>query len=726
MSIPRSRSLADWESAIQATLAEGHCFRAYDQSQEALHEYPGELRLRLLAALASLRSGDVADAKEVVAPLADELESTESRVRRLMALLASANEREAANANEVQALLSRLATPSVTVDAVAAELMTDICREVWWRRHDPDDLRRANDMASRAFALEASGRHAFTAAVLAEICGQHEHALRCAEQAVTQTHSIASDRAGYDELPSRGLLSLLKGNQNVAKSRNPFGGGLARRRKASTPTDSAASARAVFYEWASRGLLALLQGNQEAASAAFDNAGALSRRQFKLRMPLRRDLGELAAAGLCIPSSVEAALPPPTVVLFSGVRVDRTGAKLRYFPPELEAPMAAEISRQLDEMNAEIGYSSAAAGADLLFIEAMIEQDAEVNIVLPCAIDDFIEQRVRPAGRRWEKRFRNALKLVNSVTLTTTDPLIDDLVVLQHNNRVIDGTARLRARTLGFKPYLLAVWDHRLPSKPGSVSDFIDHWGDSARLKYIRLDDLRSAAGMPQEPALAKEPFRQHQAPDSPPRQVRAMLFADIVGYSKLDEADLPAFWAYMETLAEQMAANAPTPALIESWGDALYVVHQTAREMAEYALELVRTFAEIDSRSFGLPHQLNVRIGLHAGPVFIGTHPLTGRAIVYGGQVNRAARIEPICRPGHIYASEQFVATLVAEESLSSDDRKTAIQNEYAYEYLGTLELAKNYGRQAVYQLTRSSQRTSQPQDPGQQTSESGPLPGE
>lgn len=654
MNVQRTRSAADWESAIRATLAEGHCFRAYDQCREALHDHPGELRLRLLAALASLRSGDVADAKAVVAPLADELESTESRVRRLMTLLAAGKEGELAHAYEVAALLGRLAAPSIMVNAGAAELMADICREAWRRRGDHEDLRRASDMASRAFALEANGKRAFAAAVLAELCGRHEDALCFAAQAAALTGEIAVGEEG-------------------------------------------------FYDWVRRGLLALLQGEHEAAMTAFAGAGAASRRQFALRMPLRRELAELAAAGLRIPAGVDAALPPPTVVLFSGPRVDLPGARLRCFPPELEAPVAADIVRQLEQMGAEIGYSCAAPGSDLLFVEAMFERDAEVNIVLPCAIDDFIEHRVRPAGGRWEKRFRNALKLASSVTLTTTDPLFDDYVVLQHNNRIIDGTARLRARTLGCKPYLLAVWDCNLPPTPGSVADFIDHWGDPARLRFIDLDELRTAAGMLTEPAPATTPTADHAEGAVAKRVVRAMLFADIVGYSKLREADLPGFWRYMDALAERMAASAPAPDLVESWGDALYVVLENASNMAEYAYALVQVFAGLDSRAFGLPDALNVRIGLHAGPVFTGVHPLTGRAIIYGGQVNRAARIEPISRPGYIYASEQFVAALVAEESLRADEGAGTTAVDYAFEYLGTLELAKNYGRQAVYLLARA-----------------------
>ena len=50
------------------------------------------------------------------------------------------------------------------------------------------------------------------------------------------------------------------------------------------------------------------------------------------------------------------------------------------------------------------------------------------------------------------------------------------------------------------------------------------------------------------------------------------------------------------------------------------------------------------------------MRIGLHAGPVFEGIDAITGRPNFFGSRVNRAARIEPVTLPGHIYASQQFV----------------------------------------------------------------------
>lgn len=655
MSAQHTRSVAEWESLIRATLDEGNCFRAYDLCREAMPEHPGELRLRLLTALVALRAGDIADAKSVVAPLADELESTESRVQRLMMLLTSGQISDAAHAQEVATLLGRLAAPSVTVDAVAADLMTEICREAWRRRGDHEDLRRASDMASRALALEPNGKRAFAAAVLAELHGHHEDALVFVTQAAALTGEISADQE-------------------------------------------------VHYDWVQRGLRALLEGDDAAATSAFENARAINRRRFALRIPIRRELDELAAAGLNIPEAVNAAMPPPTVVLFSGPSIDLPGGSMHCFPPELEESVAKQISQQLEHMDAEIGYSSAAPGSDLLFVEAMFELDAEVNIVLPCDIDDFIEQRVRPAGGRWEKRFHNALKLASSVTLTTTDPLLDDYVVLQHNNRIIDGTARLRARSLGCKPYLLAVWDFNLPPSPGSVADFIDRWGDPTRLRIIDLDDLRAEAGVTTEPDIEAEPLADQDDGTVLRRKVRAMLFADIVGYSKLSEAELPFFWRFMDALAEIMTHGAPAPDLLDSWGDALYVVHKNAHDMAEYSLALVQAFASLDACSFGLRNPLSVRIGLHAGPVFTGVHPFTGRSNIYGGQVNRAARIEPISKPGNIYASEQFVASLVAEESLREDEREPMglATGDFTFEYLGTLELAKNYGRQAVYLLAR------------------------
>jgi class 3 adenylate cyclase len=95
------------------------------------------------------------------------------------------------------------------------------------------------------------------------------------------------------------------------------------------------------------------------------------------------------------------------------------------------------------------------------------------------------------------------------------------------------------------------------------------------------------------------------------------------------------------------------------------------------------------------VPAHVDLRTGLHAGPVFEVIDPLTGRPNLYGAHVNRAARIEPITVPGEIYASEQFVALLLSETAA----RRGA--EPWEIEYVGTLSLAKAYGAQKLYHLT-------------------------
>ncbi len=176
-------------------------------------------------------------------------------------------------------------------------------------------------------------------------------------------------------------------------------------------------------------------------------------------------------------------------------------------------------------------------------------------------------------------------------------------------------------------------------------------------------------------------------------RVIRTMLFADVVGYSGLQETQVPFFMH--EFLARVSAAldNLPgQPELVNTWGDALFAVMDSAGPLAEYALALQRVVTGTDWSACGLPAGLNVRIALHAGPAFAGRDPFTERPNLYGTQVNRTARLEPVTAPGQVYATEQFVALLLAEQGVES--------GRVAYEYVGNLALAKRFGRQAIYHL--------------------------
>jgi hypothetical protein len=89
--------------------------------------------------------------------------------------------------------------------------------------------------------------------------------------------------------------------------------------------------------------------------------------------------------------------------------------------------------------------------------------------------------------------------------------------------------------------------------------------------------------------------------------------------------------------------------------------------------------------------------------------HPLTDQRLIYGSNVNRAARIEPISVPGRIYASQQFVALLTAEESAHRHEAVLSggdYLERYLVEYVGVEVLPKDFGEQAIYVIHQPETR--------------------
>jgi len=165
-------------------------------------------------------------------------------------------------------------------------------------------------------------------------------------------------------------------------------------------------------------------------------------------------------------------------------------------------------------------------------------------------------------------------------------------------------------------------------------------------------------------------------------------------------------FIDFLALLRQGLSKAGVEPLAINTWGDAIFAVMDRATPMAEFALALQEAVQAADSAlSERLPHPLNLRISLHAGPVFEAVDPICGRKNFYGSHINRAARLEPVTVIGHVYATQQFVAVLTAEQSALRSEAASGGQDfveRYASEYVGVLSLAKDFGRQTVYHLRR------------------------
>ena len=168
------------------------------------------------------------------------------------------------------------------------------------------------------------------------------------------------------------------------------------------------------------------------------------------------------------------------------------------------------------------------------------------------------------------------------------------------------------------------------------------------------------------------------------------LLFADVVNFSTLRETQVPLFVEHFLTVIRDLKAEMPRPPLMENtWGDGLFLAFEGLQEAARFAHDLARRVTRTSWESLGLPANLNLRIALHAGPVYVGTDPVTGRTTCFGTHVNRAARIEPITPPGQVYASQAFAALAAAEDVPG-----------LLCEYVGQLPLAKGFGTFPMYLL--------------------------
>lgn len=651
---------------IQHLLDDGQYFLAYDLAREAARQWPESVNFRLLGALALVRSGAAAEARRLLAPVTGRLGGQGDALRDATALLRQVQPLlSQAGGDEAERLVGDLARALVRLgsqrsgddgEAVDAPLLGDIFLAMWTQSGRQDDLLRSLDSFARAFRQTGGRQAGINAALLSRAAGDAGQARHLAEQV-----------------------------------------------RALCDADAAAESRGVrehFDTLVTLGEALLILDDAAAALAAYRRAAETASPPYAWVVAAIQRLRLLRQAGVAVPEDLFRLLRPPTVLVFAGQSLDMPGCAESFFPPHAEAAVRAAIDRGLDQLGAEIGYCSASCGSDILFIEAMIERGAEVHVWLPFALEDFVRARVAYGGPRWERRFRNALKLASTVSFATEEPYLGHDVLFRFNNQLIEGMARLRADFLCTEPRLMLVWDYLAPAEAGTAADFMDHWPDMTRLKLIDLDELRTTV---EQPPLAP--------PDLPPpgplprrqpvRGIKSLMFADMVGFSKLNDSDLPALWEFLAAAGRYTEGS--TPDLLESWGDALYVSFSRARDILRFAFGIQKAFRDLDPFAFGLPRPIQLRTALHAGPVYDGPHPLTGRRMFYGSHVSRAARLEPVTVSGEIYATHQFVALLTTEERAelhAAQMTGTSYAPWYACEYLGIMSLAKGYGLQPVYHL--------------------------
>ena len=463
---------------------------------------------------------------------------------------------------------------------------------------------------------------------------------------------------------------------------------------------------------ATLGEACLLLGRHAEAGEHYLKAIALAR-NAKVEgtiIAMRRNLHRLEKAKATEPvPELEAHIG--CVVIHSGHMIDQPGRETTRFPPNraLENLLRREMDSRLQAMNAKVGYSSLTCGSDIVFAEAMLAREAELHVMLPFGTDDFLLTSVTfgygdAYWQSWRTRFEDVLKKVNDagperIHYATKEPFLQTNDLYQQANALTQGLAILRARERVATPRALIVRDKSSEVKKGGAQDFLKVWKDAGyqhdEHDEIDLADLRDKAGAFVAPPVPSERTALPAETSPLTRTRKAVLFADIEGYSRIPEKDLARFLTGYADLLRDVFAHSVGQAsqFANTWGDGIYAVFDRVTDAAAFALALIDPAPLIGRgwASLGLATDTPLRVALHYGPVFEVQDHFQNRKAYSGQHVSRAARIEPVTMPGCVYVSEPFAAALTV-----------ATGHPFRCEYVGQHELHKGYDRCGLYQLHR------------------------
>ena len=430
-----------------------------------------------------------------------------------------------------------------------------------------------------------------------------------------------------------------------------------------------------YYAAASGAEAMLVRGEVEEATAAFAAARRRPDASPGMVASTARQIA-LIASQLSISKercqALLSAIRPTPVIHFCG-HMFRAGW-------EHEEEIATSIRAILDEADVLVAYGPLACGADILIAEAVLERGGELHVVLPFAEEDFLRTSVCVGGPEWLPRYQKARDAASEVIFATQMRCISDDQQFAYCSKLVMGLTQLRANVMQAETFQLAVWDGVTSSGIAGTAADVALWKDQGGVsRTIPVPRDRPPLG---SVSVVEQHSKVNWA-------LRSMLFADFAGFSRLDEDRLSQFLGVvMGRIAAVLDRHSSAVLCRNSWGDAVFAVITSPSQAAEIAMEIQ---SELDSellQSIGLPAEGGMRISLHHGPIFEHFDAVQNATTYYGTEVTVAARIEPRVPVGAIYTTQPFAAMIESH------------RNDYHFEYVGKMDLAKNYGVRTLYRL--------------------------
>lgn len=332
-----------------------------------------------------------------------------------------------------------------------------------------------------------------------------------------------------------------------------------------------------------------------------------------------------------------------------------------------QAQLLGAIRSSIDTSRPVIAFALCDHDTSLDFLEAILGLGGDVAAVL--SSDEFQSPSVD--GDRFE-RLLPSCREVHRLGIQMSDGQIAET---EYAERILIGLATMHSWQFGVKPLLRTL--------------AINNSQESSAVELVEFE-LSEKSGKTRDASSAKDALAAGNQIVSIEPQIMSLLFADVKGFSRLKERQLLRFAReFLGKVSTFMHEHHAFPITRHTWGDGLFLTFESVHSAGLFALNLATMVDEVDWSSYGLPEDLSIRIGLHAGPVYECYDPISEKTTFMGVHVNHAARIEPITPPGNVYASEAFAALASAQDL-----------EDFRCEYVGRTPLAKGFGMFSTYHV--------------------------
>lgn len=140
------------------------------------------------------------------------------------------------------------------------------------------------------------------------------------------------------------------------------------------------------------------------------------------------------------------------------------------------------ISDALQQEDVGFGFGALAAGGDILFAEALLEQGAELHVVLPCAKDIFLRESVTPFGVGWAERFEDCLSRASSLRILTQTENWPDKYLNRLCGLSAMGHAILQGQSLSAPPLQMLILNET--NEPSYTVTHAQDWARSGQAQF--------------------------------------------------------------------------------------------------------------------------------------------------------------------------------------------------------------------------------------------------